>query len=221
MKTALFVLVAIISIALPAEALDLKAITSKPTADNPQFDNKEAWPDLVAEGRGRFVGVNLHVWNPNPFGKVVKVLNIDAQRFSPRIHGTMLAAARGWWWGEGDEKFFVDGEKMPSTFGTGSEDYFAHAWMQAPAGLLRKDMSPKPAYNVLKTLIKEQWWTETSLTTDASGTATFRGFYGEYELTVTTPDGGQRRIKNLKIRKSPQQMTTSWTVDGSRERRTW
>lgn len=73
----------------------------------------------------------------------------------------------------------------------------AHAWMQAPAGLLRKDMSPKPAYNVLKKLIREDWWTETSLTTDASGTATFRGFYGEYELMITTPDGGQRRIKNL------------------------
>jgi hypothetical protein len=28
-----------------------------------------------------------------------------------------------WWWGEGDEKFFVDGEQFPSTFGTGSEDY--------------------------------------------------------------------------------------------------
>jgi len=41
----------------------------------------------------------LHVWNP-----------------------------RGGWWGEGDEKFFVDGEKFPSTIGTGSEDYFGYAW---------------------------------------------------------------------------------------------
>ncbi|MHC4602404.1 MAG: glycoside hydrolase family 172 protein, partial [Planctomycetota bacterium] len=34
----------------------------------------------------------------------------------------------GGWWGEGDEKFFVDGEKFPSTIGTGSEDYFGYAW---------------------------------------------------------------------------------------------
>jgi hypothetical protein len=34
----------------------------------------------------------------------------------------------GPWWGEGDEKFFVDGEKMPSWFGTGSEDYFGFSW---------------------------------------------------------------------------------------------
>ncbi len=57
------------------------------------------WPLVKTQGSGRFVGVMLHVWN-----------------------------ARGGWWGEGDEKFFVDGEKFPSTFGTGSEDYFGYAW---------------------------------------------------------------------------------------------
>jgi hypothetical protein len=57
------------------------------------------WPLLKTKGQGRFVGVMLHIWNP-----------------------------RGGWWGEGDEKFFVDGEKLPSTFGTGSEDYFGYAW---------------------------------------------------------------------------------------------
>ncbi len=57
------------------------------------------WPMVKTEGTGRFVGVMLHIWNP-----------------------------RGGWWGEGDEKFFVDGEKFPSTFGTGSEDYLGYAW---------------------------------------------------------------------------------------------
>ncbi len=32
------------------------------------------------------------------------------------------------WWGEGDEKFYVDGETFPSHFGTGTEDYFGYAW---------------------------------------------------------------------------------------------
>jgi hypothetical protein len=62
----------------------------------------DRWPDwtiLKTEGRGRFVGTQLHVWNPD-----------------------------GGWWGEGDDKFFIDGEKFPSTFGTGSEDYFGYAW---------------------------------------------------------------------------------------------
>ena len=62
-------------------------------------DRDPDWTMLQTTGRGRFCGVMLHVWNP-----------------------------RGGWWGEGDEKFFVDGEKFPSTFGTGSEDYFGYAW---------------------------------------------------------------------------------------------
>ncbi|CAG0984721.1 hypothetical protein PHYC_01960 [Phycisphaerales bacterium] len=32
------------------------------------------------------------------------------------------------WFGEGDEKFYVDGEATPSMWGTGTEDYFSNAW---------------------------------------------------------------------------------------------
>ena len=32
------------------------------------------------------------------------------------------------WWGEGDEKIYVDGELFPSHFGTGTEDYYGYAW---------------------------------------------------------------------------------------------
>lgn len=32
------------------------------------------------------------------------------------------------WWGEGDEKIWVDGETFPSFIGTGTEDYFGYAW---------------------------------------------------------------------------------------------
>ncbi len=62
-------------------------------------DRRPDWTLLQTTGAGRFVGTQLHVWNP-----------------------------RGGWWGEGDEKFFVDGEKFPSTFGTGTEDYLGYAW---------------------------------------------------------------------------------------------
>jgi len=57
------------------------------------------YPILECEGKGRYVGCMLNVDNPG----------------------------QGWW-GEGDEKVYVDGEKFPSTFGTGSEDYFGDAW---------------------------------------------------------------------------------------------
>ncbi|MEP6802770.1 MAG: DUF2961 domain-containing protein [Acidobacteriota bacterium] len=44
--------------------------------------------------------------------------------------GTVLSVvqAEAGWFGEGDEHFFVDGEKTPSIEGTGSEDYFNDAW---------------------------------------------------------------------------------------------
>jgi hypothetical protein len=32
------------------------------------------------------------------------------------------------WWGEGDEKIFIDGESFPSHVGTGTEDYYGYAW---------------------------------------------------------------------------------------------
>jgi hypothetical protein len=32
------------------------------------------------------------------------------------------------WFGEGDEKLYVDGEAAPSIWGTGTEDYFLNAW---------------------------------------------------------------------------------------------
>ncbi|HEX4141778.1 MAG TPA: glycoside hydrolase family 172 protein, partial [Candidatus Methylacidiphilales bacterium] len=65
-------------------------------------DRAPDWTLLTTQGTGRYVGTHLHGWNP-----------------------------RGGWWGEGDDKFFIDGEKFPSTFGTGSEDYFGYAWSSA------------------------------------------------------------------------------------------
>ncbi|MBN1185393.1 MAG: DUF2961 domain-containing protein [Bacteroidales bacterium] len=40
---------------------------------------------------------------------------------------TLFNMSNGWW-GEGDEKIFVDGERFPSSIGTGSEDYYGYAW---------------------------------------------------------------------------------------------
>lgn len=63
------------------------------------------------------------------------------------------------------------------------------AWMDAPAGLLRADLTPKPAYTRLKKLIKETWWTRTEKGADKNGCVRLRGFYGDYKVTVTGPEG--------------------------------
>ncbi len=40
---------------------------------------------------------------------------------------TLFNTAKSWW-GEGDEKIYVDGEAFPSHIGTGTEDYYGYAW---------------------------------------------------------------------------------------------
>ncbi|WP_425398605.1 glycoside hydrolase family 172 protein [Aeoliella sp.] len=62
-------------------------------------------PFLVANGAGRYVGTASLMMNP--------------------ARGTHPS---GSWWGEGDEKVFVDDDKEPSWFGTGSEDYYNYSW---------------------------------------------------------------------------------------------
>lgn len=57
------------------------------------------------------------------------------------------------------------------------------AWLKG-GGLLRADMSPKPAYEQLKRLIHEEWTTQLDGSTDAVGRFAFRGFRGRYEVTV-------------------------------------
>ena len=61
-----------------------------------------------------------------------------------------------------------------------------HAWKGAPAGFLRKDMTPKPVYQELKKLIKGKWWTQAAIQTGADGKVDLRGFLGDYNVTVTT-----------------------------------
>jgi GH35 family endo-1,4-beta-xylanase len=58
------------------------------------------------------------------------------------------------------------------------------AWQGAPAGLLRADMTPKPAYEALLKLIKGKWWTRTEAPVSRQGGARFHGFYGEYKVTA-------------------------------------
>ncbi|MEJ2708224.1 MAG: endo-1,4-beta-xylanase [Anaerolineales bacterium] len=57
-------------------------------------------------------------------------------------------------------------------------------WLNAPAGLLRKDGSSKPAYDELLKRVKGEWWTAPlKLVTDQEGKAHFGGFLGDYELS--------------------------------------
>ena len=97
------------------------------------------WPVVKIDGTaGRFCGFQAHMWNPNNiwspihrrnYTKPAPTRGVFADPESTQsIFYRDYVVGRRYWWGEGDEKFFVDGEAYPSTFGTGSEDYFGFAW---------------------------------------------------------------------------------------------
>ena len=97
-------------------------------ASDPVFENNDRWPDtpfLELKGSGRYVGTSLHVYKPIGYGDG---LGNGLTSYNPVNGKTEAIYPSDWWWGEGDEKFFVDGEKFPSWFGTGVEDYFGYAW---------------------------------------------------------------------------------------------
>ncbi len=67
-----------------------------------QTENKDGADNYVfadIKGKGHFVGLNYYVQCPTPM-----------------------------WYGEGDDMWFIDGEKQSSLIGTGTEDLFNTAW---------------------------------------------------------------------------------------------
>ena len=73
---------------------------NSPEVNIPNLDGKNNYVILDAEGQGHYIGCNLSVFH-----------------------------RQGSWWGEGDDMIFIDDDQWPpSLHGTGSEDYFNHAW---------------------------------------------------------------------------------------------
>jgi len=64
-------------------------------------------------------------------------------------------------------------------------------WLKG-GGLLDRDLNPKPVYNRLLKLIKQDWMTKNvSATTNKKGEIYLRGFYGNYLLTIIRADGSR------------------------------
>ena len=83
--------------------------TNSPETNIVNLSGDDNYVVLETEGRGHYVGCNLSV-----------------------------AHFQGTWWGEGDDMIFIDDDTWPpSIHGTGTEDYFNHAWgMQKNAFLM-------------------------------------------------------------------------------------
>lgn len=55
--------------------------------------------------------------------------------------------------------------------------------------LVDSELNPKPAYYVIQNYVNNEWRTNLTLTTDANGVASFRGFNGDYTVTAKTASG--------------------------------
>jgi len=56
------------------------------------------------------------------------------------------------------------------------------SWQGAPAGLIREDMTPKPLYERLLHLVREEWNTDVETTTDENGRIRLCAFFGQYRV---------------------------------------
>ncbi len=68
-------------------------------------------------------------------------------------------------------------------------------WLKG-GGLLNENFEPKPVYNRLLKLIKQDWMTKNiTLHSNKKGEVSFRGFYGNYDILITMPDGKKQNYK--------------------------
>ena len=78
-------------------------------------------------------------------------------------------------------------------------DFKDGAWLKAPSGFLRLDNSRKPSFEMLKKLVKEEWWTNDSVTTDAQGYAEVSAFKGEYLLSCDGKEAAAELTDNTDL----------------------
>lgn len=75
-------------------------------------------------------------------------------------------------------------------------------------GLIRDDGAPKKSYYALQRLI-EGWTTTGESVTDNDGKTTFRGFGGDYEVTIVNPANGESMATQIHV---TEQNSTSETI---------
>lgn len=118
------------------------------------------------------------------------------------------------WWGEGDEKIYVDNEDFPSHFGTGTEDYYGYAWCSVVAFSAPFNAQPIGDGNRVPGLtVNNRWrsldvipfnkslkfdmelWHWASTTMDYTPTTYWYGTYNSESNTTKDIDGVKKSVK--------------------------
>ncbi|RAV02016.1 fibronectin type III domain-containing protein [Paenibacillus sp. YN15] len=80
---------------------------------------------------------------------------------------------------------------------------------QSNAPLFRKDWSLKPSGEQWRQLVYGDWWTDVSGQSGGDGHFRTRGFYGEYDVTVTR-DGVSQTVKTSLLKGQDNKVTIVW-----------
>jgi GH35 family endo-1,4-beta-xylanase len=166
--------------------------------------------DLVLEMKAKNVpfdaiGIQTHMHGGHlTLGRILETLDRYAALRKP-IHFTETTVLSG------GKETSTEGEKKQAKYVEGFyRTCFSHpsvkaitwwdfsdagAWQGVAAGLVRKDMSPKPVYLVLDRLINKEWHTSAEGRTGSDGIYSFRGFHGKYRITATAPNGDSKTVE--------------------------
>ncbi|MEA3366832.1 MAG: endo-1,4-beta-xylanase [Planctomycetota bacterium] len=148
-----------------------------------------------------FQGIGIQAHEPRtmwfPIDRVQVILDhyatlgkaIHLTEFTPQSAGKPMTGGRQGTWDEAAqaeyaERFYRIAFGHPAVVAITWWDLAdGHSWLPG-GGLLRKDLSPKPAYERLRRLIHEEWTTRAAGPTDRTGAFRFRGYHGTYRVTV-------------------------------------
>jgi endo-1,4-beta-xylanase len=133
-------------------------------------------------------------------------LPLHITEFTPQSSGKAITGGwrEGVWTEEAQaefsEQFYTlafGHPSMASIHWWGLSDRFI--WLKN-GGLIDREFNPKPVYDRLKKLIREEWMTKNlELVTDKNGQINFKGFYGTYQL-ILTDSKGKRSTQEIHLK---------------------
>jgi endo-1,4-beta-xylanase len=156
------------------------------------FDMRQVYESLDAWAK---YGVKIHVTeltlDPNmPFNRVLK----DHDAWTPELIADFYEAYYTTLFSHPEVQAINYWNIGPSILRGGSNSgsfTSPNGALSGQAGLLdsERNDAPRPLYHRLKKLITQDWMTRLSTQSGRDGAVAFRGFHGDYEVTVRTADG--------------------------------
>ena len=156
------------------------------------------------------IGVQCHMGeNLTPPQKIIEILDQLATLKLP-IHATEFDIATDDEATQGDymRDFLIAFFSHPATESLTQWGFWETRHWIPRAALFAKDWRIKPNGQAYLDLVKGAWWTDATVTTDAHGTCTIRGFLGDYEIMVPQPDGSTQTYP-ARIVRTPTTVTFS------------